>query len=314
MTRKTDIFNESFQIMEKKGLSSRSIRAYTDWIYKFLTYHDELPVHKLDEHQIEEFLHFLSDECQVAPSSHDQALHAILFLFRHILHIRINHGRFKHAVTSQPPPLILSKAEIRKTLYFLKGENWLMTSLLYGCGLRVSECIKLKINDIDLVKGEISVEHQKRKRSLQLPQMLLKPLQIWILTLKAKYENYRIAEEIEVTVPPLKPTLPENNEWGTYYLFPSLDTFDQLKTSQIKHRSASYLQQALKKAFQEAKVSAEASAKTLRHSFAVHLLQGGCDVKKVQRALGHSNVRTTMMYLSFVNNENVRVKSPMDYL
>lgn len=309
MTLNSSIVLESCGIMQSKGLSARSIQCYSDWIYKFLSYHRKVSVAELGEKEIEQFLSFLSQECEVAPSTHDQALHAILFLYRHVLKIPITNGRFKHSVQAKQMPFILTKAEIINTFSFLKGESWLMASLLYGCGLRLNECIKLKIGDIDLKKKEITVEYGRRKRHLQLPQKLVEPLQLWIATLIVKYQNFQILDTSSST-----PAVGEvtDEAFEKYYLFPS-PTLSK-KEPVWRHRSESYIHQALKEAFSLAKISSKASVKTLRHSFAVHLLESGFDIKKLQYALGHSHIQTTMIYFQFIQDENISLRSPMDFL
>ncbi len=228
---------------------------------------------------------------------------------------------FKHSKIGKRVPDVLSRKEVKKVLIELKGESWLMASLLYGCGLRLIECLELRIKDVDFELNEIIVRDGKGNNDRQtvFPDLLKEPLQIQISKAKIRFkENLSINNFHSASMPEALERKYKNapKEIGWQYIFPAKKIGIDPRSGILKqhHRHESFLQKAVKTAVLKAEITKNASCHTFRHSFATHLLEDGYDIRTVQELLGHKDVRTTMRYKHVLNRNKFNVRSPLDNL
>ena len=258
--------------------------------------------------EIEAFLTNLAVQGQVAASTQNQALNALMFLYREALHKEVEW--LKDMIRAKRPtrlPVVLTPDEVRKLLAHLEGTRWLMASLLYGSGLRLMECLRLRVKDLDFSRRELIVRDGKgaKDRVTMLSEKLVEPLQLHLEQIKILYEADLKAGFGAVYLPyALERKYPNaNREWAWQYVFPaSKRSIDPRSgTERLHHMAETVLQQAVKRAVRAAGIVKPASCHTFRHSFATHLLENGYDIRTVQELLGHKNVRTTMIYTHVLN-------------
>ena len=320
MAKKSKLLDQVRHIMRLRHMSYRTEQSYVDWIYRFIFFHRKQHPQQMGEAEVAAFLSFLASERQVAASTQNQALQALLFLYKVVLQQPLPETiNFVRAKRPRRLPVVLHREEVQRVLTCLKGEAWLMTSLLYGSGLRLRECLALRIKDIDFVRQQISVYKGKgdKDRYTLLPQTLTQQLEQWIAHQRQSYLN-RPDKRIPISLPyalaQKYPNAPY--EWTWQYVFPSVaPSIDpRSEVAKLHHRSESFLQKAVKRAVQQAEVAKPASCHTFRHSFATHLLEDGYDIRLIQKLLGHADVRTTMIYTHVVDRQCNAVKSPLDSL
>jgi len=269
--------------------------------------------------EIKSFLKHLEIEKESSVSTRNQALNAIAFLFKYVLNRPVDSLGISHEKVIRRLPLVFSREEIMEVLSHLHGVYHLLASLLYGSGLRLTECIKLQVRDVNFKKNELKVYDYNRDkyRTTILPQLVKQQLKRQIKKVKYKLEeNLLIKDFTGVTIPVEwkqsgKIKLKDLN-WQ--YIFPSRKLVKNQVTGKWEqdHLHRSNLQKAVKRAICQTKLSHEASCKTFRHSFATHLLEDGYDIHVVQKLLGHKNVRTTMIYNQVLHSDRLHVHSPLD--
>jgi len=269
--------------------------------------------------EIAAFLTYLAMERKVSASTQNQALNALVFLYKKVLKIPMYNFDFKRARIGKRLPIVLSRDETHRVISNLQGEFHLMASLLYGSGLRLSECLNLRLKDIDFGLNELIIRGGKgdNDRRTILPCLLIPQLNIQI-------EKARIRLEENLLLPGFKgvsmsqalerkyPNAPIDPAWQ--YLFPARKPALDPRTGKLKqhYRHESYLQKAVKLAIKKSQINKNASCHTFRHSFATHLLEDGYDIRTVQELLGHKDVRTTMIYTHVLNRNKFNVRSPLD--
>ena len=275
----------------------------------------------MGEKEVNRFLTHLAVNEKVAASTQNQALCAILFLYKHVLNREL--GDFGKIVWSKKPkrlPVVFTREEVKAVLSHLSGTNWIMAMLLYGSGLRVTECLSLRVKDIDFGYNQIVVRDSKgeKYRITILPENVKKPLKehlekvkkIHQVDLKAGYGTVYLPHALKRKYPNA------NREWGWQYVFPasklSVDPRSGIRRRHHLHETV--LQRAVKAAIRKAGITKHASCHTFRHSFATHLLEAGYDIRTVQELLGHKDVRTTMIYTQVLNKGDLGVRSPADFL
>jgi integrase len=217
-------------------------------------------------------------------------------------------------------PEVFLKEEVTRILEKLKGEKWLMVSLMYGCGLSLNECLSLRIRDIDIENEEITIHTSSDEisRKLMLPRALQEPLRKRIETLKYRYLTLWLKGYCGVVLPHgLEKKYPEetrNFQW--FFLFPSPEPLRDRRTRKIKihHRSDTYIQRAVRKCLESEGIHKQVSCQSFRHSFAVHLLEEGYDIRVVQQLMGHKNLRNTMVYKHLMNRGKILPISPLDHI
>ena len=308
-------------VIRKKHYSIRTEQAYVDWAKRYILFHKKHHPKDMGEKEIAQFISHLATDRRVASSTQNQALNAIVFLYKRVLNIEL--GDFGHMERAKKPeklPTVMARTEVNKVLSSMSGINQLMAKLLYGCGLRLMECVRLRVKDIDFEQNHIIVRDGKgmKDRSTMLPEQL-KPL------LQEHLEGVRIIHKQDLNNRLGEAYLPfaqerkypkAAKERGWQYVFPSEKISKDPRSGKMRrhHVSESALQRAVQKAARKAELTKHVSPHTFRHSFATHLLEGGYDIRTVQELLGHKDVSTTMIYTHVINKGGMGVQSPLDTL
>lgn len=314
--RLLDVVRERIRL---KRYSIRTEHAYTHWIRRFILFHGKRHPREMGAPEVEAFLSDLAVQRNVAASTQNQALAAILFLYRDVLGIEL--PWLQDVVRAKRParlPVVLTRREVEAVLARLDGRDWLMASLLYGAGLRLMECVRLRVKDIDFAMRQIVVRDGKgaKDRVTMLPEKLLFPLQLQLKKAKALHDADLAAGFGEVHLPyALAQKYPNaSREWGWQYVFPaSRRSIDPRSGVERRHHlDPKTLQRSVRNAVRAAGLAKPASCHTFRHSFATHLLEAGYDIRTVQELLGHADVKTTMIYTHVLNRGGRGVRSPLD--
>lgn len=275
----------------------------------------------MGEREIGRFLSSLATDAKVSASTQNQAFNALLFLYQEALQRKI--GLIEGVVRAKRHrrlPVVLTKEEVQRLLACLKGTPWLMAMLLYGAGLRLMECCRLRVKDIDFSKNQIVVRAGKgdKDRYTMLPTAVKDPLLRHLQAVKRQHEEDLKAGLGRVSLPnALERKYPNaGKEWGWQWVFPATSHYTDRVTGERRrhHLHESVLQKAVKDARLEAGIAKPAGPHTLRHSFATHLLEDGYDIRTVQELLGHTDVSTTMTYTHVLNRGGRGVRSPADGL
>ena len=299
--------------------SIRTEQAYISWIVKFIRFHNLQHPDKMDASHVQAFLNYLANYNHVAASTQNQALNAINFLYKEVLGKSFGEmQQVQWAKKSRRLPVVLSSSEIERLFSHLKGIHLLMAKLLYGSGLRLMECIRLRIKDVDFSLNQLIIRCGKgnHDRITILPDHIKKSLAIQIRKVKSQHQQDLQDGFGTVFLPfALANKYPHAaKEFGWQYLFPavriSLDPRTGLK--QRHHYPESILQKRIRLAVRCAGILKPATCHSLRHSFATHLLENGYDIRTVQELLGHKDVRTTMIYTHVLNKGGLAVRSPLD--
>jgi integron integrase len=302
-----------------KHYSIRTEEAYVHWIKRFILFHQKRHPREMGTLEIEQFLTHLAVEEHVAASTQNQALSAILFLYREVL--KHNLDASLHPTRAKQPkhlPNVLTQAQVRRVIAQLSGTHHLMAQLLYGSGLRLMECVRLRVQDIDFAHRAIIVRDGKgeQDRVTVLPDSLIAPLQEHWQRIKRLHEQDLARGYGSVYLPyALDRKYPNaSREWGWQYVFPSERLSTDPRTGALRrhHVDESSLQKAVRQAACRAKISKPVGCHTFRHSFATHLLQNGYDIRTVQELLGHKDVKTTMIYTHVLQRGGLAVRSPLD--
>jgi len=304
-----------------KHYSLRTERAYVDWIKRYIWFHDKRHPLDLGAQQVEAFLTDLAVARKVAASTQNQALAALLFLYKEVLGIELPWlDDIVRAKKPQRLPVVLTVAEVQRLLARLEGSHGLMARMLYGTGMRLMECVRLRVKDVNFERNEIIVRDGKggKDRVTMLPASLAEPLGEHLKRVRVLFEQDRAEDVPGVYLPDaLEKKYPHaGKEWGWFWVFPSRSIATDPRTGVVRrhHAHEQALQRAIKKAVLAANIAKPASTHTLRHSFATHLLQSGYDIRTVQELLGHSDVSTTMIYTHVLNRGGRGVESPLDSL
>jgi len=316
---KPKLLDQVRQLMRLRHYSLRTEEAYVSWIRRYILFNGKRHPRELDEKHVSQFLTDLAINGRVAAATQNQALNALLFLYKEVLQRELEFigGTLR---VKRPPkvPSVLSPNEVKAVLAQLHGQYRLMGLLLYGSGLRLLECLRLRVKDVDLHYLHIAVRDPKggRERKTMLPVSLAAPLREHLAKVKAQHQRDLAEGFGSVYLPDaLERKIPSaSREWAWQYIFPaerrSIDP--RTGTDRRHHVHEKNLQNAVKTAVRKAGISKRASCHTLRHSFATHLLENGYDIRTVQELLGHKDVSTTMIYTHVLNRPGIGVKSPLD--
>ncbi len=320
-TKKPKLLDQVRTAIRNKYYSIRTEQAYIGWIKKYIFYHGKRHPNEMGEKEIVDFLSYLAVERKVAASTQSQALCAIVFLYRNVLQKEL--GEFERLVRARKPsklPVVFNRNEVRRILVHLEARNWLMGQLLYGAGLRLMECVGLRVKDIDYDYKQIAVRSGKgnKDRITILPDIIVDNLKRHL----EKVHNMHVRNLDEGYGQVYLPSALErkyknaNRSWGWQYVFPSSRRSVDPRTGFVRrhHIDGSVIQRAIKKAIHGANINKPGNCHALRHSFATHLLENGYDIRTVQELLGHKDVSTTMIYTHVLNRGGKGVQSPGDTL
>lgn len=302
-----------------KHYSIRTEKSYVDWIRRFILFHSKRHPLEMGAKEVEAFLTHLAVSGNVAASTQNQALAAILFLYKEVLAVELpwldGVTRAKKPVRL---PVVLTAEEVRGLLAQLEGTHHLVASLLYGSGLRLMEAIRLRVKDVDFDRLEVTVRDGKggKDRRTMLPRSLVEPLRGQVARVQVFHEHDLNNGVGPVYLPfALERKYPNaGRELGWQYMFPASEPAIDPRSGILRrhHIGEKAFQRAIKAAVRRANINKPASSHTLRHSFATHLLENGYDIRTVQELLGHNDVRTTQIYTHVLNRGGNAVRSPLD--
>lgn len=318
---KPKLLDQARIAMRQRHYSLKTEKSYVAWMKRFILFHNKRHPKDMGKAEVEVFLNHLVLQRGVSASTQAQALNAIVFLYKQVLNIEI--GEFENLRKSNKPkrlPVVLSVSEVGQVLSLMDGRNRLMAALLYGAGLRLMECVRLRIQDVDFDYGQIHVCNGKgqKDRVTPLPKSLVADLHTQMEWVQMIHRQDLAVGFGEVWLPSALARKYPNagREWGWQYLFPaSKRGVDPYSGKERRHHiDEKVLQRAVKQAVRQSGICKRASCHTFRHSFATHLLERGYDIRTVQELLGHSDVSTTMIYTHVLNQGAKGVLSPLDEL
>ncbi|MBP8172297.1 MAG: integron integrase [Pseudomonas sp.] len=319
MDEKPRLLDQLRDQIRLKHYSIRTERVYCEWVKQFIRFHNYRHPEEMGAAEVEAFLSDLAVHRNVAASTQNQALAALLFLYKQVLKLDLPWlGEVVRAKKPVRLPVVLTVTEVQQVLVQLQGELWLAASLLYGSGMRLMEVLRLRVKDVDFARHEILVRDGKgmKDRVTLLPQRLFTPLKQHLQTVRAAHQQELAAGRGDVYLPfalakkyPKAPT-----DWAWQYVFPAAGLSVDPRSGAVRrhHVDEKRLQRAFKAAIRAAEIHKLATPHTLRHSFATHLLESGQDIRTVQELLGHADVKTTQIYTHVLNRGGLGVISPLD--
>lgn len=308
-------------VIRVKHYSIRTEKSYISWIKQFIRFNHLTHPKNMGAKEVQAFLSYLAVTRNVAASTQNQALCAILFLYRDVLKIELEY--MDELIRAKRPtkiPVVFTRDEAKAVINHLDGTFQLMTQLLYGSGLRLMECVRLRVKDIEFNYKQIYVRDGKgaKDRITVLPEFLVTPLTLHLQNIYSLHETYLKKGCGSVYLPfALAKKYPNAaTEWAWQYVFPAstLSVDPRSGVKQRHHINEKRLQRAVKNAIRKAEIYKQASCHTFRHSFATHLLESGYDIRTVQELLGHKDIRTTQIYTHVLNKPGIAVNSPLDSL
>jgi integron integrase len=304
-----------------RGLSIRTEKSYVHWLCRFVLYCDGRPLQELGAAEVKGFLEHLAVSRNVAASTQNQALNALVFFFSHVLNRPLGEiGTFARAKRPKHLPTVLTPSEVKRVLSQLDGVHFLIASLLYGTGMRLMECMRLRVQDVDFQRNSIIVRRGKggKDRTVPLPGCVVDGLRWHLEQVRQLHESDLAAGFGEVFLPDALAVKYPNaaREWIWQFVFPSgrLSVDSRSGKTRRHHLHEDSVQKAIRAAVATAGLDKRASCHTMRHSFATHLLERGHDIRTVQELLGHADVSTTMIYTHVLNRGGHGVVSPLDHL
>lgn len=319
MEGKPRLLDQVREQIRLKHYSIRTERVYCEWVKRFIRFHDYRHPVEMGAPEVESFLSHLAVNKDVAASTQNQALAALLFLYKEVLRQDLPWlGEVVRAKKPSRLPVVLSIEDVQKILANLKDETWLISSLLYGTEMQLMEAVRLRVKDIDFGRREILVRDGKgqKDRVTMLPMRLIEPLKAQLSHVKHLHQHEVAQGRGDVYLPDALarkyPRAPW--EWGWQYVFPASGLSVDPRSGAVRrhHFNEQRLQRGFKRAVQVAGIVKLATPHTLRHSFATHLLESGQDIRTVQELLGHTDVKTTMIYTHVLNRGGLAVLSPLD--
>jgi integron integrase len=317
-----DFLDQARAVCRLRHLSIHTENSYLQIIRRFIFFHDKRHPAKLGAAEVRQYLSYLAAERNVAASTQNVALNALVFLYRDVLQTPLVADAldgFERAKRPARLPTVFTRAEVRALLTQLSGTHYVMAGLLYGSGLRLMDCARLRVKDVDLASGQITVREGKgdKDRVTMLPAALDAPLREQLAPARELYDADVRAGQANVYLPhALARKYPDApKQWAWQWVFPAALLSVDPRAGQVRrhHIGEETLQRAVKQAIQKAGITKHGSCHTLRHSFATHLLEDGYDIRTVQELLGHADVRTTMIYTHVLNKGARAVRSPLDH-
>lgn len=299
----------------------RTEQTYVGWIRQFVAFHGGQKPSTMEAKHVSAFLKHLAEDRQVAASTQNQALNAVVFLFKTVLKKEIgDFSDFQRARRGLRLPVVASRAEVKAVIDRLDGREKFMAALLYGTGMRINELLRLRVQDVDFDQNRLVVRAGKgnKDRYVPFPAKVREEMQAWLKRRQEQYEADKARNMHEVEVPgALARKYPHaSREWRWQYVFAADNYSEDPRTGHVRrhHVNEQLLQRAVRTAVREAGLTIRFTPHCFRHSFATHLLQAGHDIRTVQQLLGHSNVETTMIYTHVLNKGPMGVVSPVDTL
>jgi integron integrase len=301
--------------------SYRTEQTYIGWIRQFVAFHGWLRPSLMEAAHVKAFLKHLAEDRQVAAATQNQALNAVVFLFKNLIKKDIgDFSGFQRARRGFRLPVVASRAEIKAVLERMTGRERFMAVLLYGTGMRINELLRLRVQDVDFDQNRLIVRGGKgdKDRYVPFPAKFRDEMRAWLERRKAQYEADKEKNMHEVEVPgALAIKYPQAPyEWRWQYVFAAEDYSEDPRTGHVRrhHVDEQHLQRAVREAVRDAGLTIRFTPHCFRHSFATHLLESGQDIRTVQQLLGHSQVETTMIYTHVLNKGPLGVVSPVDTL
>jgi integron integrase len=302
-----------------KQYSHKTEQSYVNWIRQFILFHDKKHPTEMGAAEVEAFLTHLAVNRNVAASTQNQALSAILFLYREVLALPLETG-FQYIGAKRPKvlPVVLTKREVQAVLERVAGTPRLVAQLLYGSGLRLNEAASLRVKDVDFEQRQIVIRDGKggQDRLTMLPASLIEPLQVQLASAQNLHQLDLRNGQGRVPLPTALARKYPNaeREWIWQYVFPSQKLSPTREDGVVRrhHISPATVQKAVQLAARASKINKHVTPHTFRHSFATHLLEAGYDIRTVQELLGHKDVKTTMIYTHVLNRGPKAVRSPLD--
>lgn len=312
------------ETLAMRHYSPKTREAYVGWIKRFIRFHRRRHPRELGASEVSAFLSDLAVRGQVSASTQNQALAALKFLYSEVLGMELGRiedsGPVVTAKRSVNLPVVMTREEVGVVMAKLRGVDALMASLLYGAGLRLLECARLRIKDVDLERMQIVVRRGKgsRDRATLCPRKLVEPLRAHVAAVRAQFDaDLRQGAGFVALPGALREKYPNAaRSWGWQWLFPAARLYVDAATGERRrhHRHETALQRAVRAAVVAAGLAKPVSCHTFRHSFATHLLEAGYDIRTIQKLLGHRDLKTTMVYTHVLERGPFGVKSPLDAL
>ena len=313
------LMDQYAQALRTRHYSPRTETVYVMWVKRYIRFHKMRHPRDMGEPEINEFLTHLAVEGKVSASTQNQALAALLFLYRHVLETQVGDlGNVVRARKAHHVPVVMTRAEARAVLAQMTGATKLVASLLYGSGLRLNECLNLRVQDIDLAGGEIVVFNGKgnKDRVTMFPDSHSEPIREHLERVRVIHQGdladgwgrVQLSEALQRKYPNAA------TEWRWQWVFPQKIRWRNYQTGEQgrHHTDETVVQRAVKYAANRAGIAKRVGPHTFRHSFATHLLESGYDIRTIQELLGHKSVNTTMIYTHVLNKGGLGVRSPLD--
>ena len=317
------LLDEVRDFMRLKHYSIHTERTYCDWIKRYVQYHSMTSREDLQdaERKIEQFLTHLAVDADVSPSTQNQAMNALVFLYRKVLKQPLNEEINAVRATKRTNiPVVMTRDEVRQIINLMEGTPQLIVKLLYGSGLRIMEAVRLRVKDIDYQMKQLTVRSGKgaKDRFTTFPESIIPLLENHLAKVKILHEQDLAQGHGEVYLPYALGRKYRNAgiEWGWQYVFPSRNVSKDPRSGKIRrhHVDPSVVNKAIKVVARKIELKKQISAHTFRHSFATHLLERGTDIRTIQALLGHKDVSTTMVYTHVLQQGGHGVLSPLDDL
>ena len=306
--------------IRRRHYSIRTEHAYVAWVRRFILFNHKQHPKDLGKNEVTAFLNHLAVERKVAASTQDQALSALTFLYREVLHHPLHMGPVMRAKKPVNLPTVLTAYEMAELLAVLRGPAWLMASVMYGSGLRVMECVRLRVKDLDFGMRCVNVRGGKgaKDRVVTLADSLIPFIRTHLDQVRTLFEEDKAKGDANVWLPDALarkyPQAPA--QWIWQYVFPSSSLSNDPRTGQRRrhHIHERTIQRWISKGAKDANINKKVSCHTLRHSFATHLLMSGADIRTIQAQLGHSDLKTTQIYTHLIDHGASGVKSPLEHI
>jgi len=315
---KAKLLEQVREVLRVKHYSIHTEEAYAGWIKRFIFFHGKRHPRAMGAPEVQAFLSELAVKAEVSASTQNQALNALVFLYSEVLHQEL--GWMNGLVRAKRPkrmPTVMSKEEVQRVLAAMTGTPQLMARLLYGTGMRLMECLRLRVKDVDFANNYMVVRDGKgeKDRMTMLPATLKAGLEEHLKRVRILHEKDLADGWGEVYLPDALRYPTAAREWAWQSLFPSarISVDPRSGGKRRHHADPQALQRAVRAAVRLAQIPKPVSCHTFRHSFATHLLEAGYDIRTVQELLGHAKVDTTMIYTHVMRERGIGVRSPLDF-